>query len=108
MRPRLASKRLCYRCSKEPLDAGKECLAGEPSRGAISSGIKDIPFAAASASAIARAVCNYSFMMKACIADDNGWWHLARSRKFAEAFDEHSQAPQMVDNSLFVAPGRKP
>jgi hypothetical protein len=47
-------------------------------------------------------------MMKACIADDNGWWHLARSRKFAEAFDEHSQAPQMVDNSLFVAPGRKP
>ena len=47
-----------YRWSKELFDAGKERFAGEASREAISGEIKDIAFAAATASAIARAVCD--------------------------------------------------
>jgi len=47
-------------------------------------------------------------MMKARITDDDRWRHLVCPRKFAEAFDKHSLVPQMVDNSLFVAPGWKP
>jgi hypothetical protein len=48
---------ICYPWSKELFDAGKQSFSDAP-RGAISGEIREIPFAAANASANARAVCN--------------------------------------------------
>src|SRR5882724_10665821 len=43
---------------------------------------KDIPFGVANASTNCPGRLQYSFMMKACIADNNRWWHIDRPRKF--------------------------
>jgi hypothetical protein len=66
--------KFCYRWSKDRFVAAKDSFGNDASRGAISSEVKDIPFVVANASAIARAVRNIRFVMKARIADDNRRW----------------------------------